>query len=106
MNGWRVLLEDDRELPVLCGHLLQIPQPAPEPEPADACRECLIEGTVWIELRTCLECGHTGCCESSTRRHATGHFTQTAHPIAMSLGSGPAWAWCYADQVPLAPTTQ
>jgi uncharacterized UBP type Zn finger protein len=105
MNGWHVMNEDDRDQAVVCGHLREIPQPSLEPDPPDACRECVIEGTTWVALRTCLQCGHTGCCDSSSRRHATEHFQRTAHPTAADRTGGSDWAWCYADQLPLAPDT-
>ena len=36
------------------------------------------EGTAWVALRQCLECGNIGCCDSSPRRHATAHFHETS----------------------------
>ncbi|MEW2556381.1 UBP-type zinc finger domain-containing protein, partial [Streptomyces zhihengii] len=29
-------------------------------------------------------------------RHAYAHFEETGHPVAVSLASDEAWAWCYA----------
>jgi uncharacterized UBP type Zn finger protein len=71
-----------------------------EPAPAtpDGCAECLAEGTPWVHLRLCLTCGHIGCCDSSPRRHASGHFDQTGHPVIRSFEPGEDWRWCFADQ--------
>jgi uncharacterized UBP type Zn finger protein len=67
----------------------------PRPKTLDACEDCLAEGTRWIELRECQECGHVGCCDSSPRRHATEHFEKTQHPVMRSVMPGDAWTWCY-----------
>jgi len=45
----------------------------------------------------CLTCGHVGCCDSSPRRHATGHFQATGHPVMRSIEPGERWRWCYVD---------
>lgn len=60
-----------------------------------ACERCLAEGTTWVALRECLDCGHIGCCDSSVGRHATGHFHETQHPVMQSAEPGEAWRWCY-----------
>jgi len=76
------------------------------PDQATSCEDCLAEGTTWVHLRTCLSCGHTGCCDSSPRRHARAHWQATSHPLIRSAQPGEDWAWCYADElvlVPLAP---
>jgi CPA1 family monovalent cation:H+ antiporter len=59
------------------------------------CGDCLREGTVWVALRQCLECGNVGCCDSSPRRHATAHFHETQHPGMESAEPGEDWRWCY-----------
>ena len=102
MNGWHVLYNDLRGQGVVCGHLSEIAQPPLAADPPDACRECLFEGTTWVELRKCLTCGHTGCCDSSPRRHATGHYLQTSHPVMANQSGGEPWGWCYADELALA----
>lgn len=63
---------------------------------ADAyCPECLEEGTRWVALRQCLDCGHVGCCDSSPGQHATHHFWDTRHPVMESAEPGEEWRWCY-----------
>jgi CPA1 family monovalent cation:H+ antiporter len=62
-----------------------------EPE----CLDCLREGTAWVALRQCLECGNVGCCDSSPRRHATAHFHEYQHPVMESAEPGEDWRWCY-----------
>lgn len=73
--------------------------PTPEPRTPEGCEECLIEGSRWVHLRLCLECGHVGCCDSSPRRHATAHFTETGHPVIRSFQPGEHWRWCYIDNL-------
>jgi CPA1 family monovalent cation:H+ antiporter len=62
-----------------------------------ACEECLKEGTVWVALRECQACGHVGCCDSSTGKHATKHFHMTKHPVMRALHPA-AWTWCYVHE--------
>lgn len=78
-----------------CPHVSQIKDVKPS---ADGCEECLKTGGSWVQLRECLTCGHVGCCDSSTNRHATKHFHETNHPIMRSFKSGEDWRWCYADE--------
>lgn len=65
----------------------------------NGCEECLAEGTPWVQLRLCLECGHVGCCDSSIGKHATKHFEATKHPIMQSFTPGESWRWCYVDKM-------
>jgi len=67
-----------------------------KPNTPKGCEECLRDGTKWVHLRLCLECGHVGCCDSSIGKHATKHFEKTRHPI-MAEYPGRAWKWCYID---------
>jgi len=76
-----------------CDHLESTPAIETEPEPE--CGDCLREGTRWVALRQCLECGNLGCCDSSPRRHATRHFHDTLHPVMESAEPGEDWRWCY-----------
>ena len=71
----------------------------PKPTTPDGCEECLRDGTTWVHLRLCMECGHVGCCDSSVYKHATAHFHETDHPVMRSFEPGEAWLWCFADEV-------
>jgi len=65
-------------------------------EAADlVCSDCIEEGTRWVALRRCLDCGHIACCDSSPRQHATRHFHETSHPVIQSSEPGEDWRWCY-----------
>jgi monovalent cation/hydrogen antiporter len=79
-----------------CEHLEHAPNDT-TPTVEGACEDCLREGTSWVHLRLCLECGHMGCCDSSPMRHATGHFQDTGHPVMRAAEPGEAWRWCYVD---------
>jgi CPA1 family monovalent cation:H+ antiporter len=62
------------------------------------CEDCVREGwTTWVHLRRCLDCGHTACCDSSPRRHASAHFEETEHPVMRSAEPGEEWRWCFVD---------
>ncbi len=69
--------------------------PAVETPEDPECGDCLREGTAWVSLRECLECGNIGCCDSSPRRHATAHFHEYQHPVIESAEPGEDWRWCY-----------
>ncbi len=95
--------EGDLRLPTrgadaACEHLaaadLQV-----SPRTPQGCEECLRDGTSWVHLRMCLECGHVGCCDSSEGKHADGHFAETRHPVMRSIEPGEAWRWCYVDEL-------
>ncbi|GAA3841561.1 UBP-type zinc finger domain-containing protein [Sphaerisporangium flaviroseum] len=86
----------------VCTHLSLIQDV--EPRNALGCEECLATGSRWVHLRTCLTCGHVGCCDSSPNRHASRHFATDGHPIAESFEPGEDWAWCYSDDVLLEPS--
>ncbi|WP_017539840.1 cation:proton antiporter domain-containing protein [Nocardiopsis halophila] len=63
------------------------------------CTACLREGRRdWVHLRTCLTCGHVGCCDSSPSRHASAHAADHDHPVAASAEPGEEWAWCFEDR--------
>ncbi|HTU15969.1 MAG TPA: UBP-type zinc finger domain-containing protein [Solirubrobacterales bacterium] len=81
-----------------CTHLDQV-KVTELPESVDGCEDCLAEGTQWVHLRICLECGHVGCCDNSPRQHATRHNAATEHPIIRSLEPGEEWSWCYVDEI-------
>jgi len=84
-----------------CAHLVEIAQVTPST--TLGCEDCLREGTRWVHLRECLQCGHVGCCDNSPRRHATAHFHATAHPIMRSIEPGEDWGWCFVDSLFLEP---
>jgi CPA1 family monovalent cation:H+ antiporter len=73
--------------------------PRVDAEPATYCQACLDEGTRWVSLRRCLECGNVGCCDSSPRQHATAHFHDTAHPVIQSAEPEEDWRWCYVHHL-------
>jgi CPA1 family monovalent cation:H+ antiporter len=79
-----------------CAHLRAVPVDGPHP--AEACEDCLVEGTSWVHLRRCLTCGHVGCCDSSPRRHSQAHFGAAGHPVIVSAEPGEAWRWCWVDE--------
>jgi EmrB/QacA subfamily drug resistance transporter len=93
---------DGRPTDATCAHLDQI-SPAVSPSTARGCEDCLRDGGTWVHLRTCLSCGHVGCCDDSPGRHATGHWQASSHPLVRSSQPGEDWAWCYADELLLAP---
>jgi MFS family permease len=80
----------------ICDHLATITDVAPRTR---GCEECLRTGDTWVHLRLCLACGHVGCCDSSTHRHASAHFWSSRHPIVRSLEPGEDWRWCYVDEI-------
>lgn len=81
-----------------CDHLREAPRVA-QPRTPEGCEECLRDGTRWVHLRLCLECGHVGCCDSSVYKHATAHFHEVGHPVMRSFEPGEAWRWCYVDEL-------
>ena len=80
-----------------CEHLRTAPV---APEVTDRrCEDCVREGTRWVHLRTCLACGHVGCCDSSPRRHASAHHAESSHPVIASAEPGESWRWCFVDEL-------
>ena len=78
-----------------CSHINQTKELKPKTE---GCKECEKIGSNWTRLRLCLTCGHVGCCDSSTHKHARKHFEKTKHPIIKSLPlQENSWKWCYID---------
>lgn len=70
-----------------------------EAELTTYCQACLDEGTQWVALRRCLECGNVACCDSSPRQHATAHFHETQHPVMQSAEDGEDWRWCFVHHL-------
>ena len=66
---------------------------------SDGCEDCRALGDTWTHLRTCLECGHVGCCDDSKNKHATAHHHETGHPAIASLEPNESWRYCYVDEV-------
>lgn len=80
-----------------CDHLADF-DPDLAPRVDDTCEECAKEGTTWVSLDVCKTCGHVGCCDSSTGRHARAHYESTGHPMIGPASNGPGdWLWCYPD---------
>ena len=84
-----------------CPHLETVHEV--QPRTPQGCEECLAVGGRWVHLRLCLSCGHVGCCDNSPGRHATAHYHQTSDPLIQSLEPDEDWAWCYPDEVFIAP---
>jgi predicted MFS family arabinose efflux permease len=85
-----------------CTHLDQVSADVP-PSTDQGCEDCMREGSTWVHLRKCLQCGHIACCDSSPQRHAAQHWHTSSHPLVQSFQPGEAWAWCYPDELLLAP---
>lgn len=81
-----------------CTHLDHI-KITERPGSVDGCEECLAEGTKWLHLRMCLECGHVGCCDDSPGQHTTKHAESADHPLITSLEPGEDWSFCFPDNV-------
>ncbi len=81
----------------LCSHLEEAVDTPPRTP--DGCEECLADGGRWVHLRTCLTCGHVGCCDSSPARHASAHFHATSHPVMRSAEPGEKWRWCFVHEL-------
>ena len=79
-----------------CSHQNLIDEIKPS---ADGCEDCMKTGDEWVHLRTCLVCGHVGCCDSSINQHARSHYKETGHPLIVSAEPGEDWRWCYIDEV-------
>ncbi len=81
-----------------CGHLTDA-KSLPVPPPPLECEACIAEGSTWVHLRMCLECGTVGCCDSSERLHARQHHRDTKHAVIRSVEPGEDWRWCYIDHL-------
>lgn len=76
-----------------CRHLDEVHVTRPA---ADRCDDCGPD-EIWPALRMCLTCGHVGCCDTSTNKHAKAHWEQTGHPMMRSIRMDEGWLWCYED---------
>ncbi len=81
-----------------CPELREAPLSVPPLHP-EGCAACLAEGSTWVHLRLCLDCGEVACCDSSPRRHAAAHNEATGHPVIRSFEPGEAWRWCFRHQL-------
>lgn len=86
--------------PEACGHVADTRAVVPS---APGCEECLRDGTDWVHLRLCMECGHVGCCDSSPNRHGRRHWEDTGHAIIRSAEPGERWGHCFPDDLRLEP---
>ncbi|MGZ3418157.1 MAG: UBP-type zinc finger domain-containing protein [Polyangiales bacterium] len=84
------------DLSKACGHVTA-EMPRQTHRPTKGCEDCLKIGGRWVHLRTCLSCGHVGCCDNSPNKHATAHYHVTKHPVITSAEVGETWAYCYPD---------
>ncbi len=91
-SGTPVVLESDCED-------LRSPRPPVEPETPGECSDCVREGSTWVHLRLCVDCGHVACCDSSPKRHASAHFHASGHPVMRSAEPGESWRWCFVHEV-------
>jgi CPA1 family monovalent cation:H+ antiporter len=81
----------------LCGHLQHASDDV-RPRTPQGCGACLVEGTTWVHLRLCLDCGEVACCDSSPQRHARRHADVCGHPVIRSFEPGEVWRWCFVDE--------
>jgi CPA1 family monovalent cation:H+ antiporter len=81
-----------------CEHLAAHHDRFVAPTSPHGCEECLRDGTSWVHLRMCLDCGHVGCCDSSPQKHASAHFRESGHPVMRSFEPGESWRWCFVDE--------
>jgi hypothetical protein len=79
----------DRE----CAHLADVRVTRTD---ATVCEECGPDD-IWPALRMCLICGHVGCCDTSSAKHAKAHWEATGHPLIRSIRLDEGWIWCYED---------
>ena len=68
------------------------------PPSGSGCLECERDGSWWVHLRRCAQCGHVGCCDDSLNRHATAHAAATGHPSMQSFEPGEDWFWSYSGK--------
>ncbi|WP_426626091.1 UBP-type zinc finger domain-containing protein [Leifsonia sp. McL0607] len=63
------------------------------PPSGAGCVECERDGSWWVHLRRCAECGHVGCCDDSLARHARAHAAATGHRYIQSFEPSEDWFW-------------
>jgi uncharacterized UBP type Zn finger protein len=62
------------------------------------CEECGVADSAVSRLLCCLACGKVLCWMGSVYDHATLHYEETDHPIALSLAQRAPLRWCHAHQ--------
>jgi ubiquitin-hydrolase Zn-finger-containing protein len=83
--------------PEPCEHL--VAAPARDVGAPDGCDDHVESDGPIVHLRSCLTCGHVGCCDSSQARHATVHAGSTGHPVIQSAEAAESWRWCYPHEL-------
>ncbi len=79
--------------PPTTSELCQHAPASPVAPRSNACEEC---GSAF-NMRSCLTCGHVGCCESQAG-HARDHALGEHHAVMEQVtGSGGGFAWCYTE---------
>ena len=76
-----------------CAHLEEVQVTRSDAVDCDDCGP----DEIWPALRMCLTCGHVGCCDTSTNKHAKAHWEQTGHALIRSMRMTEGWLWCYED---------
>ena len=76
-----------------CAHLADVQVLHTAKQTCDDCGP----GEIWPALRMCLSCGHVGCCDTATNKHAKAHWQQEGHPLMRSIRLSESWIWCYED---------
>lgn len=75
-----------------CSHVATAALVAPRSE---GCEPCVKSGDGWVDVWLCLSCGWVACSDDSPNHHASEHYMETDHPVAVRLGEGPLHGWCY-----------
>lgn len=88
--------EDLEERRGSCDHLDAARWVAPSER---ICHDCVALGQRWVRLRTCLACGHVGCCDDSPGQHARQHFVDEDHPVMASAEVDERWTYCFVDDI-------
>ncbi|MHA2501500.1 MAG: UBP-type zinc finger domain-containing protein [Candidatus Kariarchaeaceae archaeon] len=63
----------------------------------EQCVDCVLKSDTWVNLRTCMHCGGTRCCDSSPNQHTTKHATTMGHPVILMLNNNALW--CYDHEI-------
>ena len=63
----------------------------------NGCIECVKNSDTWVNLRTCMECGGTRCCDSSPNQHASKHWEKSKHRVMLMVDNGLMWCFEHED---------